>query len=197
MSRVLNLKFKYTWEFSKTYSVRVIRRFVFGTIRKSADYTPRTFFPDKYHTDGGCIVDIQISDFPWEHCSPDQGKWQVAHECVHLLDPGIVGTANYLEEGLAAWFQDESRFHDDTVRQYIARNTTTGLYALTRDHVLCCMPQLTRAVKEIRASGKRTREISPDVLDGRLPQIDWKTIESLCVTFQTLTQLDQAGFVTT
>jgi hypothetical protein len=29
--------------------------------------------------------------------------FQMAHECVHLLDPGG-GTANVLEEGLATWF---------------------------------------------------------------------------------------------
>ena len=155
-------------------------RFVFGTIRKSEDGMPRTFYPAGYHTEGGCIVDIHISDFSWEHCSPHQGKWQVAHECVHLLDLGIDGTTN-LEEGLATWFQDESRFHDDTVRQYIARNTRTLLfYDAAKDLVLRCMPQLTTAVKEIRESGKRIREISPDVLATRLPHVDRKMVESLC-----------------
>ena len=160
-------------------------RFVFGTIRKSEDGTPRTFFRTRYYTEGGCIVDIHISDFPWEHFSPDQGKWQVAHECLHLLDPGIYGTTNFLEEGLATWFQNESRFHDDTVRQYIARNTKTTIYDAAKDLVLRCMPQITTAVKEIRESGKRIREISPDVLATRLPHVDMKTVERLCVTFTT------------
>ena len=157
-------------------------RFVFGTIRQSEDNTPRIFFPAGYHMEGGCMVDIHISDFPWEHCSPDQGKWQVAHECVHLLDPGIHGTANFLEEGLATWFQNEPQFHDDTVRHYIARNSRNLLYDAAKDLVLRCMPQLTTAVKEIRESGTKIREISPDVLATRLPHVDRKTVESLCVT---------------
>ena len=181
--RVLNLKFKDTREFSKTYSVRVIRDSFSAPFGNRRDDTPRTFFPARYHTEGGCIVDIHISDFPWEHCSPDQGKWQVAHECVHLLDPGIGGTANFLEEGLATWFQNEPRFHDDAVRQYIARNTRTLLYDAAKDLVLRCMPQLTTAVKEIRESSKRIREISPDVLAARLPHVDRETVNSLCVAF--------------
>ena len=160
-------------------------RFVFGTIRKSEDDTPRIFFRDGYYTNGGCIVDIHISDFPWEHCSPDQGKWQVAHECVHLLDPGTEGTSNFLEEGLAAWFQDESRFHDETLRQYISQNASVELYALAKTLVLRCMPQLTTAVKKIRESGQRIREISPDVLAAGLPHIDRRTVNSLCGLFPT------------
>ena len=159
-------------------------RFVFGTIRKSEDNTPRTFFPNNYYTNGGCIVDIHISDFPWEHYSPDQGKWQVAHECVHLLNPES-GTTKFLEEGLATWFQNEPRFHDDAVKQYIKRNTkTNGSYASAKNLVLHCMPQLAVAVKGIRKSGIIIRDISPDMLAARLPHIDRNTIDSICAKFE-------------
>ena len=78
-------------------------RFVFGTVAKSTnkDNVPQTFFRGRYHTDGNCVVDIHISERPWKKCRYDQGTWQVAHECVHLLDPIEGGTANVLEEGLA------------------------------------------------------------------------------------------------
>lgn len=33
--------------------------------------------------------------------------WQLAHECVHLLSPGLEGTGIVLEEGLAVLFQEE------------------------------------------------------------------------------------------
>lgn len=158
-------------------------RFVFGTIRKSTDDTPRTNFRSKYHTEGGCIVDIHISDFPWEHCSPDQGKWQVAHECVHLLDPGIAGTATFLEEGLAAWFQNEPRFHDDVVKQYIKRSTMAPRYGEARDVVVRRMPKLITAVKDLRESGHRIREISAEVLGAQLPSSYRAAVVKLCSRF--------------
>ena len=96
-------------------------RFVFGTIGMS-DGRPRTHFPGGFHLDGGCHVDILITKYPWKHRSPDQGPWQIAHECVHLLDPCEKGTANTLEEGLATWFQDEPAYHEERVRRYIVKN---------------------------------------------------------------------------
>ena len=33
-------------------------------------------------------------------------KWQLAHECLHLLDPYFPPPTNVLEEGLACWFQN-------------------------------------------------------------------------------------------
>lgn len=158
-------------------------KFVFGSFRKSVNNMPRTHFPYGYHTNGNCIVDIHLSDFSWEHCSLDQGPWQVAHECVHLLDPGTGGTT-VLEEGLATWFQDESEFHDAAVRRYIIRNEPhPNNYESAKQLVLDCMPQLTRAVKEIRASGKRIREISADMLAARLPHADRGTVDKLCAKF--------------
>ena len=158
-------------------------RFIFGTIRQSKDDIPCIFFRSKYDTDGGFIVDIHISDFPWDHCSPDQGRWQVAHECVHLLDPGIAGTANFLEEGLATWFQNEPRFHNDAVKQYINQSTITAPYDVARDLVLLCMPQLITAVKEIRESGTTIREISTDMLTARLSHVDREIVKDLCAIF--------------
>ena len=39
-----------------------------------------------------------------------------------LLDPGVGGSATFLEEGLATWFQDEPKFHTEEVRAYIERS---------------------------------------------------------------------------
>ncbi len=112
-------------------------RFVFGTIRKS-DGRPCTHFPEDFHLRGGCRVDILITDWPWEHYSLDQGPWQIAHECVHLLDPGKMGAANVLEEGLATWFQNEPSYHDGRVRRYIAGNEKQlPAYLEAQELVLC------------------------------------------------------------
>ena len=98
-------------------------RFVFGSIKKSTDKddVPCTNFPNGFHLEGGCVVDIHISECPWQNCYHNQGTWQVAHESVHLLDPGEYGTATVLEEGLATWFQNETKYHSGVVREYIKR----------------------------------------------------------------------------
>ena len=159
-------------------------RFEFGTIRKSRNNIPRTHFPKNYYEDGGCVVDIHIGDWPWEHCSYDQGTWQVAHECVHLLDPGVGGTGNCLEEGLARWFQDEQQFHSDPVKLYITRNNRSNPhYEDAKGLVLRCMPQLIPAVKEIRSSGTRIGDITTDALAEKLNDVDRNIIEMLCADF--------------
>ncbi len=131
-------------------------RFIFGTICKSYDGCPRTYFPKDYCTTGGCIVDIHISNYPWEHCCIDQGKWQVAHECVHLIDPGKEGSANVLEEGLASWFQDDHRFHDDVVNRYIQNNDSRNHhYETAKQLVAPIATDIIQTVKDIRRSGMR------------------------------------------
>jgi len=159
------------------------RRFVFGSIKKSIDKddVPHTNFPDGFHLNGGCVVDIHISSWPWDNNSTDQGAWQVAHESVHLLDPGVGRSVTFLEEGLATWFQDEPRFHIEAVRAYIERGVThTQDYDVAKELVGRCMPQLLPVVKDIRSHGVRVREISADMLSTRLPTVDRETIEHLC-----------------
>ena len=70
-------------------------RFKFGSVQKSQNNIPHNSFPNGYSEDGGCVVDICIGAQPWKHCNYGHGTWQVAHECVHLLDPGLVD----LEQG--------------------------------------------------------------------------------------------------
>ena len=161
------------------------QRFVFGTVRQSNSHIPRTHFPFDYHEDGGCVVDILIGQRPWENRWRDQGTWQVAHECVHLLDPVEAGTANVLEEGLATWFQDEPQYHDKLVKRYITRNRPhPENYAKAKWLVLQCQRGILPAVKEIRSSGTRIRDITPEVLAAKLPDADRETIDSLCTKFE-------------
>ena len=112
------------------------QRFVFGSIKQSIDKgdVPHTNFPNGFHFNGGCVVDIHISEWPWQHCCYGQGTWQLAHESVHLLDPGVDGTATFLEEGLATWFQDEPTFQIDVVKKYIERGTAhTQHYTVAKE----------------------------------------------------------------
>ena len=163
--------------------------FVFGTVRQSEDRSPRTHFPGNYHTNGGCVVDIHVGKNPWEHCCYDQGTWQIAHECVHLLDPQVDGSVNNLEEGLATWFQDDMQYHDKRVKQYIARDRAAPktpvreIYAMAKRLVDQCMPDLFPAIKVIRETGTKIEDIEVAALAAHLPQADTRTIETLCARF--------------
>ena len=163
-------------------------RFVFGTIEMSDDESPRTHFPDYFHFGGGCRVNILITKHPWEHCRLDQGPWQVAHECVHLLDPSEAGTGNVLEEGLATWFQDESTYHDEQVRHYIAKYDKhakfSPVYLEAEELVRGSVPDILHAVKKLRGSGFRIGDIKADVMAPLLPKVGTETLERLCSPFQ-------------
>ena len=159
-------------------------RFTFNDVRCS-DESPCTHFPQGFHFGGDCRVDILITRWPWEHRSPDQGPWQVAHECVHLLDPGKLGSTNVLEEGLATWFQNEPSYHDERVQCYIAKNQSPlPAYANAEALVRSSLPDVLNAVKTLRASGIRIRDIKADVLAPLLSSTDTETLERLCACFQ-------------
>lgn len=158
--------------------------FLFNSVGCSDD-GPCTHFPDGFHFGGKCRVDILISRWPWENCCADQGPWQIAHECVHLLDPGTLGSASVLEEGLATWFQNEPRYHDEPVRSYIAGiESRIEAYANAEALVRSRLPGIIRAVKALRASGTRIREIKEDLLAPLVPEADTDTLERLCARFQ-------------
>ena len=159
-------------------------RFVFGSIGMSEE-RPRTNYPENFHMNGGCRVDILISQHPWKNRCLDQGPWQIAHECVHLLDPGKRGTANILEEGLATWFQNEPIFHDEVVKRYIANSDDPlPAYVEAQELVRRSLPEILQAVKKLRGSGIRIREIKADALAPLLPNAETGTVERLCNVFQ-------------
>ena len=161
-------------------------RFVFHTVGVTTgqEDVPHLYFPNGYYLSGNCPVDVHVSRWPWKHFSPDQSVWQVAHESVHLLDPGKLGSANFLEEGLAAWFQDEPQFHNEQVRHYITKNKErTVNYMTARELVRSCMPRLCSAVRELRAAGVRIGDIEADHLGPHLPDVERDTIEQLCTPF--------------
>ena len=159
-------------------------RFVFGTIGRSKDERACIYFPEDFHLNGGCRVDIHITNWPWEHHKLNQGPWQVAHECVHLLDPGR-GSTNILEEGLATWFQNEACFHSELVQHYIAKNDSnhTSAYLEARDLVHRSLPNLLHAVRTLRDSGTRIRDIRADMLTPLLPDVETGVVEHLCSSF--------------
>ena len=102
--------------------------------------------------------------------NPSRAMWQLAHECFHLLDPwnlNIDGPTNYLEEGLAHWYQNcrvpEAKSHE-------------GQYAIAEDLLRPLMGELPEAVKRIRLERQlRISEITPDVLRAYCPTMSKET----------------------
>ncbi len=159
------------------------QRFVFNSIWY-LDGDPCTFFPNDFHLNGKRPIDIRISRYPWENCCKDQGPWQIAHECVHLLDPVELGKTNVLEEGLATWFQNEPCYHDEQIRKYIAKNKEpSSAYANAEQLVRSCLPDILKAVKNLRASGVRISEIQAEMLAPLLQSTKIETLERLCARF--------------
>ena len=110
---------------------------------------------------------------------PVRARWQLAHECVHLLDPwhpGLDGgPTNVLEEGLATWFQNwcvpEAEFHE-------------GAYATAEKLVEPLMPELAEAVKRIREDRKiRIGETNADILCDYCPRVETDIARKLCEPF--------------
>ena len=86
--------------------------------------------------------------------------------------------ANWLEEGLAAWFQNrhvpEAEYHE-------------GQYGLAENLVLPLMDELPNAVKRIRGERRlRISAITPDVLREHCPRFNDETLLKLCQPFQRL-----------
>ena len=111
---------------------------------------------------------------------PARARWQLAHECIHLLDPWNErvdgGPASWFEEGLAAWYQNsrvpEAAHHE-------------GPYALAEDLVAPLMGELPDAVNRIRRErGLRISAITPDVLWEYCPGFSEETLLRLCQPFQ-------------
>ena len=114
---------------------------------------------------------------------PARARWQLAHECFHLLDPWnerVDGRPpNWLEEGLAAWYQNscvpEAAHHK-------------GLYAAAEDLVRPLVADLPTAVKRIRLERRlRISEITPEALQDYCPGFSGGTLRELCQPFPVTT----------
>ncbi len=130
-------------------------------------------------------MNIRISTDAGKRQCYDQGAWQVAHECVHLLNPGPRDTTNILEEGLATWFQNTPCYHDQNVQNYIPRaeNSISQNYREAQELVCRYGESLRKAVKTLRIEGVRIREIAAKKLGRVLPSSSIADITRLCALF--------------
>ena len=108
--------------------------------------------------------------------------WQLAGQCAHLIDPWNIETegqpTNYLEEGLATWYQN-------TIIQNIPLDYPEQAKAksLVESH----MPNLATTIKHLRTNHNlRISAIdNPDLLLRHSRDMDTKIAEKLCQRFET------------
>ena len=111
---------------------------------------------------------------------PVRARWQLAHECFHLLDPWnqrVDGRpTNWLEEGLASWYQN-NRVPEAASRE--------GSYTVAEGLVSPLMRCLPIAVRRIRQERRmRIGEITPDVLQDYCLGAREEVLQHLCEPFQ-------------
>ena len=98
------------------------------------------------------------------------GRWQLAHECLHLIDPHKNPT-NVLEEGLATWYQNKN------VPRQLARKFADGEgpYAEAETLVKPFMDTLPGAIRRIRKEGRwAIGDIPANVLIQYCPELGSK-----------------------
>ena len=140
------------------------RNFDLGEIIFKKEGFPMTYKPDR----NANIVDIHLTN-------KDLLEWQLAHECVHLLDPYFPPPTNFLEEGIATWFQTEKREDHSSDRLYIQAEKLVS--------PLMENGYLPNRLKSIRKNNCRIGEITKEILRQEAPEIDDKTAEELTKKF--------------
>ena len=148
-------------------------------ISRTTNIGPYVRFPDSGKTlvdgtDKHKYVIILLS--PQALLSEVAARSQLAHECVHLLDPWnrqVEGRrTNYLEEGLAHWFQN---------RCVPGLGTQNFKYALAESLVLPLMDKLPSVISQVRQDlGVRIGEITFEMLQPHFPNVKEETLHQLC-----------------
>ena len=124
-------------------------------------------------------------------------KWEIAHECVHLLDPVFPchwSKTKFIEEGLACWFQDEPLFHPEDVKTLIQcrksepSSNVDQVYVKAKAGFLDCYPQILVVIKQLRVLNRTISSIAVQELQEALQVlgkvVDYSTLKFLCTTWK-------------
>jgi hypothetical protein len=135
------------------------------------DGVPQVWFPGNC---GHVVVQLGLSAMQ----DPIKAMFQLAHECVHLLDPAAGGTNN-LEEGIATqfaldWLRTEYRISYQTGDQKYdnACSLTESLVAAKND-----------AAKELRRLHGPWRRVSKHQIQALCPSLDANIAGQLAAPF--------------
>ena len=166
---LLTLREEYLRELERMFGPRDGRYVRLGI--REVDGGPCTWFPHGYKAKE---VEIHLSRDAVKHMDCDWARWQLAHECVHLLDPGVPPTI-VMEEGIAVWYQNRKSpwRPDDSDPPYAAAQTL----------VIPLMDFLPDALTTIRKKGIQMRHITPDMLSENCPELSERTSRALTCRF--------------
>lgn len=139
-------------------------------------HVPKTWFP------GNCkhiIIQLGCSAL----VDPVQALFQLAHECVHLLDPGVFGSATVLEEGLATHFSLQY------IKQFHSNYTTSDTkYAAAAGLAAQLLDKAPTAIKDLRLQGIKISHITASQLLLMCPQLPKSVARALATPFEDWTQ---------
>ena len=94
--------------------------------------------------------------------------FEMAHETVHLLNPGILGTANYLEEGVAVAFS----LHAQTLYGVDVHVPSIPSYIYALELVDMLPGDILSDAALIRREVGRFSKVTPEDLLGLYPELD-------------------------
>ena len=144
--------------------------------------TPKIWFPHTGHPEyesGKRSRHIIIRLTESAQSNANVAIWQLAHECVHLIDPWQPEVedrqTNFLEEGLAAWYQT-------TIIQNIPLDPP---YDEAKSLVAPHMPDLSTTIRHLRTNHNlRISAINnPSLLLRHCQNLDTKAAINLCRPF--------------
>ena len=150
---------------------------ILGAIRLDRD-TPETYLWRFTR-----VVDIRLSRDLIDRNGAFQlprALWQLAHECVHLLEPTLAGTIRVFEEGIASAFQ-ESMIP-------LNGNDPASKYAAARQLAERHWDPLIATVRSLREQGVLLSTMDYDMLRPLLPpEIPDEDLAELTKHFETWT----------
>ena len=142
---------------------------------------PHTGYPGRETNEPSRHVNIRLTGNAQNDAN--LAIWQLAHECVHLIDPWNIEVegrqSSVLEEGLAVWYQN-------TIVQGVSLDDDPS-YKEAKSLVEPYMPELAETVKHIRTQHNiRISAIDePDLLLRHFSEMDTKVANDLCQRFET------------
>lgn len=107
--------------------------------------------------------------------NPTQARWQLAHECLHLLDPAREDEVSFLEEGLATWFQNT------VVREAQFRE---GNRAKAEELLVPFMETLPSYIRIARSNGTRLADLDAHLLRENCHGMSIGDAQWLCAKYE-------------
>jgi hypothetical protein len=137
-----------------------------------AEDGPQIWFPGDC---GHMIIQLNYSTLVDEV----RALFQLAYQCIHLLDPAVFGSATVLEEGLATHFslQYIKQFHS---------NYSTGdtKYAAAGGLAAQLLYNSPISIKNLRSQGIKIWQITASQLLQECPQLSKSVARTLATSFQ-------------